>query len=293
MGLLSDLAKIAALPWEKLPVLLALVCLIISGILICWAVGIKILPGQLVLPDITSMQRVIVLLVALLFVVFGGYGIWVSRPQPVPTLKVFTGLGLDELKVFEEIVKKIVVPKFEVKIEVKVENLHSSAIVPERLKKKKSSADLIVFDINGPRHELVRKGLIQDISEEVEDCQGLLPGTAHPALQKHLKFNDKRYFVPFRPNVQIVFWNKEKFAENELPKTWEAVREVAKRFYEEEGKARVAIQAQDDVIHITLFQLISSAGGDPFNLLDPHSKEALEFLKTLYPYVSPESSRIT
>ena len=114
MSIDIDLSKILE-SWKLLWRFLSLVCLAVVGILICWAVGIKILPGYLVLPDISSMQRVIVLLFVFLFAVLGGYGFWLSRPQPVPTLKVFTGLGSGELEVFEEIVKKIVVPKFEKK----------------------------------------------------------------------------------------------------------------------------------------------------------------------------------
>ena len=280
--------------WEKVRSFFSLVFIAISAILICWAVGIKVYPEILVLPDISSnLHRVIVLLFALLFAVLGGYGISLLRPPPVPTLKVFTGLAYEEIKVLKNIIEEIVIPKFEkaykTTIKIELENIHSKD-VPKRLKKRKSSADLITIDINGPWHELVRKGLIEDLSDG--KCQGCLPSTTYSALRRHLEVNGKRYFMPFRTNVQIVFWNKEKFAEIEHPKTWEEVREVAKIFFEKEGKARVAIQAKDDVIHITLFQLIRSAGGDHFNLLDPHSKEALEFLRTLYPYVSPVSSEI-
>lgn len=292
LGLFEDLTL-----WKKVRSFFSLAALAIGGILICWAVGIKIYPEILVLPDISSnLQRVIILLFAFLFAVLGCYGIWLLRPlppQPVPILKVFTGLGLDEFNVFEKIVEEIVIPKFEKAykntIKIELENIHSSE-VSNRLKNKKLCADLITIDINGPWRELVSNGLIEDLSEQ--KCQGCLPSEAYSALRKHLEVNGKRYFMPFRPNVQIVFWNKEKIAKIELPKTWEEFREVAKRFYEKEGKARVAIQAKDDVIHITLFQLIRSAGGDPFNLLDSHSREALEFLRTLYPYVSPISSEI-
>lgn len=299
MSIISDILALFEdlTTWEKVRSFFSLVFISISAILFCWAVGIKVYPEILILPDISSnLHWVIVLLFAILFAVLGGYGISLLRPpplQPVPTLKVFTGLAFEEIKVLEKIIKEIVIPKFEnaygTTIKIELENIHSKD-VPKRLEKKKSSADLITIDINGPWHELVRKELIEDLSEG--KCQGCLPSTTYPALERHLEVNGKRYFMPFRPNVQIVFYNKEKFAEIELPKTWEEVKEIAKRFYEKEGKARVAIQAKDDVIHITLFQLIRSAGGEPYNLLDSHSKEALEFLRTLYPYVSPVSSEI-
>ena len=276
--------------WKLLRSLLSLVCLVIGLFLLCWAIGIRILPSVADFQAATLMCKVILLLFALIFFGLGGYGIWILRPQPPPTLKVFIALGSEELIVFKEIVAQFEEVKGN-KIKVEPENIHRS-LVPERLKKKKSSADLIAIDINGPWHELVRKELIEDLSENEKWGQGLLPSDTYSVLRRYLEVNGKRYFMPFRPNVQIVFWNKEKFAEIELPKTWEEVREVAERFYEKEGKAKVAIQAKDDVIDITLFQLIRSAGGEPFNLLDPHSKEALEFLKTLLPYVCPISSEI-
>lgn len=299
MSIISDICGLfeGLTTWEKVRSFFSIVFIAISAILICWAVGIKVDPEFLILPDISSnLHRVIVLLFALLFAALGGYGILLLRPpplQPVPTLKVFTGLGYEEIEVLENIIEEIVIPKFKkvnkTIIKIELENIHSKD-VPKRLKKKKSSADLITIDINGPWHELVRKGLIEDISER--KCKGCLPSTTYSALRKHLEVNGKRYFMPFRPNVQIVFWNKEKFAEMEYPMTWGEVLEVAKRFYEKEGKARVVIQTKDDVIHITLFQLIRSAGGDPFNLFNPLSKEALEFLRILYPHVSPVSSEI-
>ena len=44
----------------------------------------------------------------------------------------------------------------------------------------------------------------------------------YPALRAAGIFGGQRYFVPFRPNVQIAYYNADKFAEYGLqpPRTW-------------------------------------------------------------------------
>ena len=124
---------------------------------------------------------------------------------------------------------------------------------------------------------------------------GLPPSDVIPALLPHLEVDGIRYFMPYRPNIKLVFLNRAKFAEMGLdyPRTWQDVLEVAKRFYERDGEARVVLHAKDDVTkRATIFELISSAGGDPLNLLHPQSKEALNFLRELWPFISPKSLEV-
>ena len=63
----------------------------------------------------------------------------------------------------------------------------------------------------------------------------------------------------------------------------------AKRFYERDGEARIVIEATDADAPLFLLELIRTARGDPLNLQDQASREEIEFLHRLWPYVSPKS----
>lgn len=208
-------------------------------------------------------------------------------------LTVLTGLAAEELKIFNEVVKN-----FEKKhrLAVEVENVRWQETL-SRLERNEA-IDLITFDINAPRRELVDKGLIEDLSKR----KGLIPATVHPALWEHVKVRGKTYFIPYRPNVRLVFLNKGKFKQlnkekyqdleidhPNLPTTWAEVMEVARRFHYRDGQPRVVIEATNTDAPLLLLELIRSAGGDPINLLSPESRKAVEFLRELWPYVSPKS----
>lgn len=275
---------------ELTPATLLILGIVAGMVLFLWAlVGREFKAGPFRLPRITGKpQRMIVgfmgggiAAVCLFLTLYTPLGILYTKPPT--TLTVLVGLSSEELEVFEEITQQ-----FESKhnVTVKVENVTKD----EALRKlKEEEIDVITFDIND-RIELARTGLIEELTEE--EYKGLPPATAHPTLQKYLKVDGIRYFMPYRPNVRLVFLNRAKFAEMGLdyPTTWQDVLEVAKRFYERDGEARVVLQAKGDAYKTAgLIVLIRSAGGDLLNLLHPQSREALEFLRELWPFVSPKS----
>lgn len=266
---------------------LALFAFVAGVLLLFWGIlrhGIKV--GPVVLPPITRKHvRAIVLFLALCLATFGGWGIWDSMLRPEPSLKMFTGLGEEEFQVFREVITEF---EEDHGVTVELENL-AWQVALDRMEEEK--VDLVTFDVNGS-FELVRRGLIDELSEE--KFKGLIPSSVNPILLEHLEVFGKRYFAPYRSNVQLVFLNEERFTEIGIdsPKTWQDVMEAAKIFYERDGKARVGIQATDEDIPTTLLQIIRSAGGIPYNLLNPRTKMALEFVQQLYTYVSPTSSQV-
>jgi len=266
---------------------LALFALAAGIVLLLWAiVGRQIKVWQVVLPPITGkLQRGIVLFIAFCFIISGGIGIWQGMPPPEKKLRVLTGIGHEEFEVFRDLTKQF---EREHGLTVEVENVTPETAL-RRLEEEKF--DLVTFDINN-RHELGRSGLLEELSEE--KYKGLIPSSVIPELLEHLEVDGKRYFAPYRPNALLVFLNKERFAEMgiEYPKTWWDVKEIAKRFYERDGEARVVIHGKDKDIPLTLLQIIRSAGGSPRDLLNPQSKAALEFVRQLYPYVFPKSSQV-
>jgi trehalose transport system substrate-binding protein len=119
----------------------------------------------------------------------------------------------------------------------------------------------------------------------------VVPPKLLTSLLPLVEYEDKICFVPFRPNVKIAFYNKQKFDQYGLkpPQTWEQLREVARVFYEKEGVGRVAIQGSPGPASaVTVFEFVKAAGGDPLTLDGDGSKDAFEFLRRLEPYLADE-----
>ena len=137
---------------------------------------------------------------------------------------------------------------------------------------------------------LVNRGLVLDMSAYAER----IPGEVTDALVEAGRFNGRLYFMPFRPNVQISYYNREAFDRHGLsiPMNWVEVLEVAKAFHAAEGVGRVVFKADGGNPTATqLYELILQAGGDPFVFDDAGCVAAFQFLQELGPYLSPESSR--
>jgi trehalose transport system substrate-binding protein len=103
-----------------------------------------------------------------------------------------------------------------------------------------------------------------------------------------------RYFLPFRPNVQIAYYNAERFAQYNLqpPRTWPELLAVARTFYEKEQTGRVLFTGAGGAPTTTqLYEWIVAAGGDPFDFAHPGTVATFRFLAALRPYLSSESRR--
>lgn len=134
---------------------------------------------------------------------------------------------------------------------------------------------------------LVNKGLVYDLS----DYEDQIPAEISKNLYEDFKVDGKLYYLPFRPNVKLEFYDEDKFNEYglEVPETWEDVKDVAKTFYDQEGIARFGYMAKNGgATTVTLFELIRSYGGDPTVLNDGGSVKAFQILQDLWPYTSTE-----
>ena len=204
------------------------------------------------------------------------------------TLRVIMGLAEEEWQVMRE----HIFPAFEKEYNVKVEAYQAEAqdtekILEARVRANRMDIDLITQD-NMRLATLVDRGLVEDLSE----YRSLIPTTVYPSLVEVGEFDGKLYFLPYRPNVEIAFYNSAKFKQYglEVPTTWDELFEVAKFFYDKEGVGRVAIKADlSPCTAVHLFDFCRSAGGDPVVLNDRGCFEAFMFLQKLWPYLSPDS----
>ncbi len=207
-------------------------------------------------------------------------------------LRVAFGMGESEWKVFEN----EIIPAFEQETGIKVEPI---AIESDNLINKLTaevdsgnfSVDMFAQDVNN-LSALVSRDLVADLSEYKSE----IPEKVIPGMVDVATFNEKLLFLPYRPNVEITFYNEKKFNKYDMnpPQNWDELLKVAKTFKQEEGQGRVAMKAGldgDNVIH--MFDFIRSAGGDPYVLNDEGSIKAFKFMQKLYPYLAEQSSKAT
>ncbi len=223
---------------------------------------------------------------ALVLLLLGGAGVtalWYVSLPPAP-LRILTSLAQEEWQVFEALVTTF---EKQYGLTVAVENVVDWPQALATLQQDKGTIDLITFDINWPRFELVHNHLLEDLSR----VKGLLSSSMHPVMMKVLDVNEQRFFLPFRLNVRLVFVHRKHLAELSAarPETWADVLDVAKHWYERDGVLRVIVEGGETDAPLLLLELIRSAGGNPCNVLDPQSKAAVQLLRKLWPYVSPTS----
>jgi trehalose transport system substrate-binding protein len=126
---------------------------------------------------------------------------------------------------------------------------------------------------------LVDRNLVQDLSD-VPLPASVLPSMVPP------RFDGRRYFLPFRPNVQVTYANTARFrqAGAPLPRTADELAAVARQLKAAgDGLPRVTLSlAEGAGTAVTVAEWIVAFGGDPLVLNDAGSVAALEFLQGLW-----------
>lgn len=216
-------------------------------------------------------------------------GFTIALPPQVGKFRTFAvlmGLADAEWKVMRE----EVLPRFEGKHNVRVRpfQFESGDLSAHQLKAMMAigmAVDIVTQD-NMMLAPLVEGEMVEDLSE----YEDLIPDSVVPSLLPILQFDGSLYFMPYRPNVKIAFYNEEKLNQYGLapPQTWEDLVDVARLLDENEGGGRVLIQgAPGGGLTVTVFEFIWAAGGDPLTLNDEGSVRAFGFLQELDPYLSP------
>jgi trehalose transport system substrate-binding protein len=205
-------------------------------------------------------------------------------------LSVMMGLGEHEWRTMRE----RIFPPFERQYGVIIRSVQAEAA--DAVKKLvamhragRMQVDLIAQDIL-LLQPLVDAGVMEDLSDWRHD----IPPTTLPQLVEVSTFEDTLYFMPYRPNVQIAYYDATKFAAYALqpPQTWDELLVVARRLQSEEGVGRVLLQGTLDLNTTTqVIEFIWAAGGNPLVLNDQASVQAFTFLQRLAPTLAPETRR--
>ncbi|NQU17678.1 MAG: extracellular solute-binding protein [Candidatus Saganbacteria bacterium] len=190
------------------------------------------------------------------------------------------------------VLRREIIPPFEKANNCKIETMQIEAGDLPQMLEAMSSAKRMELDLfaqdNMNLAQLVDRGLVEDLSRYKKD----IPKEVQKNLIGVGIFENILYFMPYRPNVQIVYYNKDAFEKYNLkpPKNWDELLAAAKIFKEKEKVGRVLLKACGSGPTVTqLYEFIVSAGGDPFSFNDPGCIKTFEFLQKLWPYVSRDS----
>lgn len=216
--------------------------------------------------------------------------VWIPKVPGKPTLRVTFSLTESEW----QIMRRNILSPFEKSYECQVKAIQvSQENLPKLLEALRLGGKMNI-DVFGQDNMqlavLVKKGLVQDLSSEEKD----IPEAVVPALIEAGRFDDRLYFMPYRPNIQIVYYNTDKFKKYGLtpPRTWDELYAVARVFHDQEGIGRVLIKAAGGIATTTqMYEFIVSAGGDPLTFNDQGNIDTFIFIQKLWKYVAPDSKR--
>lgn len=203
------------------------------------------------------------------------------------TLRMSIAMAESEAAVFNE----VAVERFRAETggEIEVVSIESEDVVrtlEAQVGTGNIQIDLLVQD-NNTLAPLVDAGLV----EEIPDAEDIMPPATIEALKEVLQFDGTYYFLPGRPNVQITYYNSEKFEEYgvEPPRTWDELMSVAQTIQEQAGVGQVSIQGvAGGAVGVTVTQFLWQAGGSPLEINNEAGQQAFQFLQDLKPYLTPQ-----
>ncbi len=233
------------------------------------------------------MVKKTLVLTAIIFLTVLG---WTLNAHAKPTLRVTFSLTESEW----QIMRKEIIPPFEKRYQCQVQSIQVSQEHFPKLLEALRIGGKMNIDVFGQDNMqlaiLVKNGLVQDLSSE----ENQIPKEVIPALIAAGRFHGRLYFMPYRPNIQIVYYNRDKFREYGLnpPQTWNELYAVAKKFYDHEGIGRILIKAVGGIPTTTqMYEFIVSAGGNPLSFNDQGTVKTFNFIQRLWKYASPDSRK--
>ncbi len=127
--------------------------------------------------------------------------------------------------------------------------------------------------------------------EELPEAPQVIPSETIPALLDVLQFDNKYYFLPARPNVQITYYNETMLndAGVQPPTTWDELTNAGKALKDKNGVGKVSIQGvPGSAVGVTVSQFIWQAGGDPLKINTDQAAQAFTFMQGLKEYLTPQ-----
>lgn len=120
----------------------------------------------------------------------------------------------------------------------------------------------------------------RELVQEVDDVE--IPDQVFEAMVPD-DFEGQSYFLPYRPNVQLTYVNRERLEEagyDEFPTNLDEIREVAEAMRDIDGQGKLTIQlAEGGPAGVAVSEWLVMHGGDPLVLNDQGSIDGFERLQ--------------
>ena len=203
------------------------------------------------------------------------------------TLRLAVGLAEEERQVYDD----DVIPPFKEMTGGDVEIIQiEAADVVTSLQAQVDSGD-IEIDILDQDNNSLAPLVANQLVEEIPEAQDVIPAETIPALLEVLQFDNKYYFLPARPNVQITYYNEKIFndAGVQPPQSWDDLMSVGQTLKDKGGVGKVGIQgASGGPVGVTVTQFIWQAGGDPLKINTEQGVQAFQYLQGLKDVLTPQ-----
>jgi len=203
------------------------------------------------------------------------------------TLRISIAMAESEAQVFND----VVVSAFKDQTGGDVEVVNIEAIDVVRTLEAQIGSDNVQIDLlvqdNNTLAPLVDGGLV----EELPEAEEIMPPATIDQLKEVLQFDGAYYFLPARPNVQITYYNSDKFDEYgvETPTTWDDLASTAQTIRDQAGVGQVSIQGvAGGPVGVTVTQFLWQAGGDPLEINTDAGQQAFQFMQDLKPNLTPQ-----
>lgn len=194
-----------------------------------------------------------------------------------------------------KVMRNDVLPKFQKQSGIKVNAIQVEAgDTIKKLQAQKGAGtaqiDVVAQDVNNVA-QMISQGLLKDSSANAN----IIPAQAIGKIKKSGVYNGKTYLFPYRPNVEINYYNETIFKKYGLkpPTTWDQLYDTAKTLKEKTGIGRLGFKMTFDGDPIELVEFIRSAGGDPMKFNDAGTIEAYTSLKKIWPELSTDTTKAT
>lgn len=237
----------------------------------------------------------IAIIVILVIAVVGGieYYLATNHPTTKVIINYYDDLAPSEAKVFDD----YIIPQFEklypnITVHLIVENAPDIVNTIEALEKGNNVGATVIAEDNMCIGKLLYAGDLMNLTpyESIISPPSMIPSMVK-LMQYEKSVYHAIYFIPFRANVPLVWYNKTIFNELNLtpPQNWTQLLQVAKIIYQKTGVKPIMFQGHGGASTATeLYQWMVQAGGNPFVFNDSGDIEAFMFLYNLSYYMSPK-----
>ncbi len=250
----------------------------------------------------SGIAKTTAVVIAVAIIVIGtvaGVGIYLAtRAKPTPAVSAVTVNLYDDTLAPSEIsfFKTTLIPEFEqeypnITVNLVVESASNMVQTIEALIQGNDvGSSLIILD-NLVIGELLFGNYLTNLTPY---STSILPSTLITSMQSLVNYEQKAfggiYFVPFRGNIPLVWYNKTVF--NELgispPSNWPQLLQDSQMIYQKTGVKPVMFQGHGGASTYTeLYQWMVQAGGNPFLFNDTGDVFVMQYLYNLSDYFAP------